>query len=136
MVYFLIPDDDGNLWAGTAQGLIKITLDSESNPISLKLYGIEEGFRGPECNLNSAFKDKDGKLWFGNIAGITVYKGTKGHGKRGPQKERDIIHTVINRIDIRKTYNLIESVDENAFIIEFDVNSIKGGILRKYLTRG
>jgi uncharacterized membrane-anchored protein YitT (DUF2179 family) len=67
-------------------------------------------------------------------AGITVYKGTKGHGKRGPKKERDIIHTVINRIDIRKTYNLIESADENAFIIEFDVNNIKGGILRKYLT--
>lgn len=68
-------------------------------------------------------------------AGITVYKGTKGHGKRGPKQERDIIHTVINRIDIRKTYNLIESVDENAFVIEFDVNNIKGGILRKYLTK-
>jgi len=67
-------------------------------------------------------------------AGITVYKGTKGHGKRGPKSERDIIHTVINRIDIRKTYNLIEIADENAFIIEFDVNNIKGGILRKYLT--
>lgn len=67
--------------------------------------------------------------------GITVYIGTKGHGKRGPKQERDIIHTVINRIDIRKTYNLIESVDENAFVIEFDVNNIKGGILRKYLTK-
>ena len=31
-------------------------------------------------------------------------------------------------------YNVINSIDENAFIIEFDVNSVKGGVLRKYLS--
>lgn len=67
-------------------------------------------------------------------AGMTVYKGTKGIGKRGKQTEGEIIHTVINRIDIRRTYNLINQVDKEAFIIEFDVNNIKGGILRKYFT--
>jgi uncharacterized membrane-anchored protein YitT (DUF2179 family) len=68
-------------------------------------------------------------------AGTTLYKGGHGHGKRGTRPERDIIHTVINRIDIRRTYNLIEEIDEEAFIIEFDVNNIKGGILTKYLTK-
>lgn len=68
-------------------------------------------------------------------AGMTLYKGSKGHGKRGVQSEGDIIHTVINRIDIRRTYNLIDAIDKDAFIIEFDVNDIKGGILRKYLTK-
>jgi uncharacterized membrane-anchored protein YitT (DUF2179 family) len=67
--------------------------------------------------------------------GLTLYKGSKGYGKRGVQSERDIIHTVINRIDIRRTYNLIDEIDKNAFIIEFDVNNIKGGILRKYITK-
>ncbi len=67
--------------------------------------------------------------------GMTLYKGSKGHGKRGVQSEGDIIHTVINRIDIRRTYDMIDKVDENAFIIEFDVNNIRGGILRKYLTK-
>ncbi|PTX63599.1 uncharacterized membrane-anchored protein YitT (DUF2179 family) [Kordia periserrulae] len=66
--------------------------------------------------------------------GMTLYKSARGYGKRGTQTEKDIIHTVINRIDIRRTYNLIEKIDPNAFIIEFDVNRIKGGILTKYLT--
>jgi len=67
--------------------------------------------------------------------GMTLYKGAKGHGKRGIQTERDIIHTVINRIDIRRTYLLIDTIDKHAFIIEFDVNNIKGGILKKYLSK-
>ncbi|MFK7952444.1 MAG: YitT family protein [Ekhidna sp.] len=67
--------------------------------------------------------------------GLTLYKGSRGFGKRGVQEEKDIIHTVINRIDIRRTYTMIDQVDQNAFIIEFDVNNIRGGILRKYLTQ-
>lgn len=67
--------------------------------------------------------------------GMTLYKGAKGLGKRGIQTERDILHTVINRIDIRRTYDMIDAVDKNSFIIEFDVNNIKGGILKKYLTK-
>lgn len=66
--------------------------------------------------------------------GITVYKGAKGYGNRGVQNQTEIIHTVINRIDIRRTYSLIEKIDKQAFIIEFDVNNVKGGILKKYLS--
>jgi len=67
--------------------------------------------------------------------GITIYKGAKGYGQRGLQEQSEIIHTVINRIDINRTYRLIEQLDEKAFIIEFDVNNVKGGILKKYLSK-
>ncbi len=67
--------------------------------------------------------------------GMTVYEGVKGYGKRGVGSEKQILHTVINRIDIRRTYNLIDQIDEQAFIIEFDVNNVRGGILRKYLSK-
>jgi len=67
--------------------------------------------------------------------GTTLYKGSGGFGKRGTKPQQDIIHTVVNRIDIRRTYNVIDSIDKNAFIIEFDVNSIKGGIYTKYLSK-
>ncbi len=67
--------------------------------------------------------------------GTTLYRASKGYGKRGARMERDIIHTVINRIDIRRTYRLIEDIDKNAFIIEFDVNNIKGGLLKEYLNK-
>lgn len=68
-------------------------------------------------------------------AGITTYKGDKGFGQRGHQEQKEIIHTVINRIDINSTYSVIEQIDEKAFIIEFDVNNVKGGILKKYLSK-
>ncbi|MFT6881067.1 MAG: uncharacterized membrane-anchored protein YitT (DUF2179 family) [Algoriphagus sp.] len=67
--------------------------------------------------------------------GITIYKGAKGYGQRGLQEQKEIIHTVINRIDINRTYRLIDDLDEKAFIIEFDVNNVKGGILKKYLSK-
>ena len=67
--------------------------------------------------------------------GITTYKGEIGYGTRGIKDQNKIIHTVINRIDMRRTYNLIDKIDPKAFIIEFDVNNVKGGILNKYLTK-
>ncbi len=63
--------------------------------------------------------------------GTTLYKGSRSFGKSGAKNENDYIHTVINRIDIRRTYNLIDTIDKNAFIIEFDVNNVKGGIRKE-----
>jgi uncharacterized membrane-anchored protein YitT (DUF2179 family) len=67
--------------------------------------------------------------------GITIYQGAKGYGRRGVQDQSEIIHTVINRIDMKRTYNLIERLDDKAFIIEFDVNNVRGGIMKKYLSK-
>lgn len=66
--------------------------------------------------------------------GMTIYQGLKGYGSQGEKKDLEIIHTVINRIDSKKAYRTVNIVDEDAFVIEFDVNSVKGGVLRKYLT--
>jgi uncharacterized membrane-anchored protein YitT (DUF2179 family) len=68
-------------------------------------------------------------------AGLTTYKGTKGYGSTGKQEDFDIIHTIINRIDLKKMHRLIDEIDDKAFIIEFDVNNVKGGVLRHYLDK-
>jgi uncharacterized membrane-anchored protein YitT (DUF2179 family) len=67
--------------------------------------------------------------------GTTIYKGSGGFGKRGTHSDKEIIHTVINRIEIKRTYTIIDRIDESAFIIEFDVNNIQGGIHKKYFTK-
>ncbi len=67
--------------------------------------------------------------------GLTSYKGSKGYGSQGEQEDFDIIHTIINRIDIKKMHRIIDDIDEKAFIVEFDVNSVKGGVLRHYLDK-
>lgn len=64
--------------------------------------------------------------------GVTVYKGASGYGTSGQQNETRIIHTIVNRIDIRKTYRLLEKIDSKAFVVEFDVNNVRGGVLRRY----
>ncbi|MDB9721049.1 YitT family protein [Winogradskyella sp.] len=68
-------------------------------------------------------------------AGLTTYKGSKGFGSQGEQEDFDIIHTIINRIDIKKMHRIVDDIDRNAFIVEFDVNSVKGGVLRNYLDK-
>lgn len=67
--------------------------------------------------------------------GLTIYNGAGGYEKEGNNGQKEIIHTIINRIDIKRTYNLLEDLDEKAFIIEFDVNNIKGGVLKKYMNK-
>ena len=67
--------------------------------------------------------------------GVTVYQGARGYGNGGAKKQVTVLHLVINRIDIQRTYHAINDVDEDAFIIEFHVNNVKGGILRKYFSR-
>ena len=68
-------------------------------------------------------------------AGLTSYKGSKGFGSQGEQQDFDIIHTIINRIDIKKMHRIIENIDDHAFIVEFDVNNVRGGVLRHYLDK-
>lgn len=68
-------------------------------------------------------------------AGMTIYKGEKGYGSKGETYDFNIIHSVINRIDIRKMHRVIDKVDPDAFLIEFDINHIKGGVLRRYLAK-
>ena len=66
--------------------------------------------------------------------GMTIYNGMKGYGSEGITENVEIIHTILNRIDTKRAYNTIELIDPKAFIIEFDVNHVKGGVLRNYLS--
>lgn len=68
-------------------------------------------------------------------AGMTLYQGKRGFGSTGEKQDFDIIHCIINRIDIKKMYRLVANIDDDAFIVEFDVNSVKGGVLRRYLSK-
>lgn len=67
--------------------------------------------------------------------GMTLYKGTRGLGSSGKTEDFDIIHTIVNRIDIKKMYRVVDNIDPKAFILEFDVNTVKGGVLRHYLNK-
>ncbi len=72
-IYFLIFDDEQNLWAGSQKGVDKITLNEERNIKEVKHFGASEGFVGIETCQNAALKDSQGNLWFGTVNGVTKY---------------------------------------------------------------
>lgn len=75
------------------------------------------------------------KLLYDVGTGLTVYQGSKGYGSTGKKQDMEIIQVVLNRIDIKKVHRTIDAIDPDAFMVEFDVNQIKGGVLRKYLSK-
>jgi len=82
---------------------------------------------GKSKELQDCFLEKIGQ-------GITIYRGVKGYGKQGlNQNENEIIHLVVNRIDVKRLYQMVDEIDAGAFIIEFDVNDVKGGKVKRYL---
>lgn len=66
--------------------------------------------------------------------GMTILNVDRGYGKKGMNENNTMIKTVINRIDIRKLEDIINQIDDDAFVLEYDVNNIKGGMLRKYFS--
>jgi len=73
--YFLLFDNQNRLWIGTNRGIDALQVNDylEGKKVTIKHFGKEEGLKGLECNFNSAFKDADGKLWFGTVKGITTF---------------------------------------------------------------
>lgn len=73
--YFLLFDNQNRLWIGTNKGVDALNIPefTRENKLVIKHFGKEEGLVGLECNFNSAFKDMDGKLWFGTVKGITTF---------------------------------------------------------------
>ena len=63
--------------------------------------------------------------------GVTVFRGAGGYGQTGQMVEQDILHTVVTRLDIRRLHLLIERIDAHAFVIEYNVNEVKGGVVNK-----
>jgi uncharacterized membrane-anchored protein YitT (DUF2179 family) len=64
--------------------------------------------------------------------GITVYSGTGGHGKTGPQAhQREILFSVVTRIELASLKAEVEKIDPNAFIVLTNVLDAKGGMMKK-----
>jgi uncharacterized membrane-anchored protein YitT (DUF2179 family) len=61
----------------------------------------------------------------------TIYAGKGGFGKRGKSYDKDIIYTVVTRLELAKLHTEIDKIDKNAFIIMGLVKDLKGGMIKK-----
>ena len=61
----------------------------------------------------------------------TIYAGKGGFGKNGESYDKDIIYTVVTRLELAKLETEIDKIDRNAFIIMGVVKDLKGGMIKK-----
>ncbi|WP_308990519.1 YitT family protein [Mariniflexile litorale] len=61
----------------------------------------------------------------------TIYAGKGGFGKSGDSYDKDIIYTVVTRLELAKLQTEIDKIDKNAFIIMGIVKDLKGGMIKK-----
>lgn len=83
----LLRDNTGTLWAGTNNGLFRFNPDSLlADPSAREHITEEEGLRGLEFNLNAAFMDGRGRLFFGTNAGLVQHDPGQAdtYGAQGP----------------------------------------------------
>ncbi len=69
IVKAILEDGNGQLWISTVNGIS--SLDPES--LTFKNYLEEDGLQSDEFNLGAAFKDSEGKLYFGGINGFNAF---------------------------------------------------------------
>ncbi|XOV80427.1 MAG: two-component regulator propeller domain-containing protein [Aestuariibacter sp.] len=69
VVYGLLEDKQGFIWASSNRGLSKI------NPQNLNIdnFNASHGLQSNEFNSGAYFKDKDGHMYFGGVNGATVF---------------------------------------------------------------
>lgn len=61
----------------------------------------------------------------------TIYAGKGGYGSTGYSYEKDIIYTVVTRLELARLQTEIDKIDKDAFIIMGVVKDLKGGMIKK-----
>lgn len=69
VTYSMLEDGYSNLWISTSNGLVAFNLDTEK----LKVYTKSNGLLSDQFNYNSAFKDQDGRMYFGSVNGLISF---------------------------------------------------------------
>ncbi|PWT93104.1 MAG: hypothetical protein C5B54_02415 [Acidobacteria bacterium] len=79
VVYSILEDDHNRLWMGSSNGIFSVSkrelkdfADGKISLIHSTVIGKEDGMKSAECNNGSAWKTKDGKLWFGTMDGAVM----------------------------------------------------------------
>lgn len=61
----------------------------------------------------------------------TIYAGKGGYGANGESYDKDIIYTVVTRLELAKLHTEIDKIDDNAFIIMGVVKDLRGGMIKR-----
>jgi ligand-binding sensor domain-containing protein len=69
IVYSMLEDAQGNLWLSTNKGISRFNPES----VTFKNFDTGNGLTNAEFNVGARFKNKDGRMMFGNIEGVCSF---------------------------------------------------------------
>ena len=102
LVYSMLKAPDSSIWVGTNQGLNRINYhSSDLKDVSIRTYGIEDGFEGVECNVHGLWNDHENKLWIGSVSGLFAVRPER----LKTQKEK--LHPLITGIELFYTDTVV-----------------------------
>jgi len=73
VVYGMVEDEAGTLWLSTDKGLCAFNASRNS----IRSYTVTDGLKSNQFYWDSYCKGRDGKIYFGSVAGITVFDPLK-----------------------------------------------------------
>ncbi len=68
-VYGILPDENGNLWISTNNGITKFN----PNTFKFRNYTVDDGLQSEEFNGGAFYKARDGEMFFGGIKGYNSF---------------------------------------------------------------
>ena len=104
-----------------------------SRTISYVVEGVEEYTGVTIISVGKSQEIKE-KLVLTMGRGITIYKGERGFMKESYEKSEDcdIVFTIVTRLEVRKLKNVINKIDNKAFVFTHSIKEAAGGILKRH----
>ena len=106
-----------------------LTYIAASKTVDFIIDGIEEY---TEITIISDFSEDIRQRITKDLGkGVTIFKGKGGFSMNKDElKDRDILYTVLTRLEISNILEIINAIDPKAFVIMNSVKDIKGGIIK------
>lgn len=127
VLFRMLEDDSKHLWISSLKGLICFDMRTEQ----FKTYTQSNGLITDQFNFNSAYKDNNGKMYFGSVKGMIAFDPKAFEQKgiapstyiTGFQINNQEIIPGINKSPLNKSILYTDSIvlahDQNNFSIEF-----------------
>jgi len=113
-VSLLVIDNENNTWIGTNKGLNKLDVATGK----MYAYTDKMGYKGIESKHNATFKDVDGNLWFGTIAGL-IQLNINEQNKNELEPLTQITQLLVNLEERKMIANLALNYREKSVVFHY-----------------
>lgn len=135
-IYGIISDNEGRIYLTTNRGINVLT--RINGQLTIRIIRSVDGLASDELNGNAVWKDKEGKLWFGTVRGVTCYDPLKDTPHKNPPHIHITEATVVDKnIDVTKKSKLVLKFDENYIRFNFigiNISSPKSVVYKYRMT--